>query len=52
MTETNNMNLLAEAMHGHEMLKKNVLVAIVQKKRLDNQDLSHLVTLSDFYLHK
>jgi hypothetical protein len=46
------MNSLAEAMHGHEMLKKNVLAAIVQKKKLESQDFGHLVTLSDFYLHK
>ena len=34
MLEKNNMNSLSEAMHMHEMLKKNVLNAIVQKKKL------------------
>jgi hypothetical protein len=47
MTENNNMNLLAEAMHAHEVLKKNVLMALVERKRrAEDRELSHLVTLS------
>ena len=46
------MNSILESVNGHERLKKNVLNALLNKKKDKNQQNNNLISLEDYYSNK
>jgi hypothetical protein len=51
-SDKNNMNSILESVSGHERLKKNVLNALLNKKKDKNQVNNNLMSLEDYYSNK
>ena len=51
-SDKNNMNSILESVNGHERLKKNVLNALLNKKKDKNQQNNNLISLEDYYSNK